>query len=131
VEGSSRLSQEEPQKVTKKREPPHVAAMMLKQWFVTYGLPEPVTEHRFHPTRKWRFDAAIPSAKVAIEVNGGIWTRGRHMRGSGYIGDRMKINAAQILGWIVLEFATDQIKSGEAALTIAEALATRSPGAAS
>ena len=116
--------------MTKKQEPPHLGAP-LKAWFAAYGLPEPVTEHRFHPTRKWRFDAAIPSAKVAIEVNGGIWTRGRHMRGSGYIGDRMKINTAQILGWIVLEFAPDQMKSGEASVVIAEALATRSPGAAS
>ena len=111
--------------MTKKAEPPHVKSLTFKAWFEAYGLPRPQTEYRFHPTRKWRFDAAIPSAMIAVEVNGGIWTHGRHMRGSGYIGDREKINSAQILGWIVLEFSTDQIKTGEAALVIAEALKAR------
>ena len=34
-------------------------------------------------------------------VNGGVWKRGRHNRGTGYIKDLEKLNAAQILGWIV------------------------------
>jgi len=35
------------------------------------GLPEPEREYRFHPRRKWRFDAAWPDAKLAVEVEGG------------------------------------------------------------
>src|SRR6187551_2874790 len=32
---------------------------------------EPVPEHRFHPTRKWRFDYAFPIAMLAVEIEGG------------------------------------------------------------
>lgn len=31
-----------------------------------------IPEYRFHPTRKWRFDFAIPHIKVAIEIEGGL-----------------------------------------------------------
>lgn len=39
---------------------------------------EVVKEYLFHPTRKWRFDYAIPDHKIALEVEGGVWTGGRH-----------------------------------------------------
>ncbi len=67
-----------------------------------HGLPEPVAEHRFHPTRRWRFDYAWPDHRVALEVEGGIWSGGRHTRGAGYLGDLEKYNAATLLGWRVL-----------------------------
>ena len=41
---------------------------------------EVVKEYLFHPTRKWRFDYAIPDHKIALEVEGGVWTGGRHTR---------------------------------------------------
>lgn len=68
-------------------------------------------EVRFHPTRKWRFDfALLPlSKKIAIEVEGGVWSRGRHTRGSGYIGDMEKYNEAAILGWTVLRYPASNI----------------------
>lgn len=68
----------------------------------TEHLPEPVAELQFHPTRKWRFDWCWPTRMVALEVEGGIWTRGRHTRGQGYLQDIDKYNAAQLLGWKVL-----------------------------
>lgn len=64
-------------------------------------LPEPVREYRFHPTRRWRFDFAWPDAKVAVECEGGIWSRGRHVRGRGFESDCEKYNAATLLGWRV------------------------------
>lgn len=45
------------------------------------GLPEPVREHRFHNTRMWRFDLCYPALQVAIECEGGTYSRGRHVRG--------------------------------------------------
>ena len=67
-------------------------------------------EFKFHPKRRWRADIAIPSMKVLIEIHGGIWTQGRHTTGSGFLKDREKMNAAQILGWKVLEYSTKQAK---------------------
>lgn len=82
----------------------------------------PVREHRFHPTRKWRFDFAFPDQKLAVEVEGGIFTGGRHTRGAGYRKDMEKYNAAAILGWRVLRFDGDIIKSGKAIQIVREAL---------
>ena len=61
-----------------------------------------VPEYRFHPTRRWRFDFAIPEEKVAVEVEGGVWTGGRHTDGSGFVKDMEKYNEATMRGWAVL-----------------------------
>ena len=63
--------------------------------------PAPEVEYRFHPVRRWRFDFAWPVSKVAVELDGGTWTQGRHTRGAGYRGDCEKLNAAALLGWRV------------------------------
>jgi hypothetical protein len=63
------------------------------------GLPRPIPEFRFARPRKWAFDFAFPEQKVAVEVEGGIWTRGRHTRGAGYLADMEKYNRANHLGW--------------------------------
>ena len=68
-----------------------------------------VQEHRFHPVRRWRFDFAIPEAKVAIEVEGGVFSQGRHTRGIGYSADLVKYNCATEMGWRVLRYTTQQI----------------------
>jgi very-short-patch-repair endonuclease len=65
---------------------------------------EMVREHRFHPSRKWRFDFAWPSIKLAVELDG----RGRHQTVKGARDDCAKHNAAVLLGWRVLRYpATD------------------------
>lgn len=63
-----------------------------------------VKEHRFHPKRLWRFDYALPAYKIAIEIDGGVWTQGRHTRPVGYLHDLEKFNEAAALGWLVLKF---------------------------
>ena len=73
------------------------------------GGAELVKEHRFHPERKWRFDYAHLPTKTAIEINGGVWSGGRHNRGAGYLRDREKVNTAQMLGWKVFELGTGQV----------------------
>ena len=77
------------------------------------GLPAWVTEHRFHPTRRWRFDYCWPELKIAVEVHGGTYTNGRHTRGLGFTGDREKMNEAAIYGWTVLEVTTAHVRSGQ------------------
>lgn len=70
--------------------------------FTAFGLPQPVAEHRFATPRKWRFDYAWPDRLVALEVEGGVWTGGRHVSGAGFVRDIEKYNAAAVLGWRVL-----------------------------
>lgn len=69
---------------------------------------ELVREHRFHPVRKWRFDYALPELKVAIEVEGAVWTKGRHTRGAGFIKDMEKYNTAATMGWTVIRITPQQ-----------------------
>ena len=73
------------------------------------GVGEPVTEYRFHPTRKRRFDFAFPDKKIAIEAEGAVWVGGRHTRGSGFTKDSEKYNEAAIMGWRVLRYTSGTI----------------------
>ncbi len=67
-----------------------------------YGLPHPEREHRFDERRAWQFDFAWPAARIALEVEGGVWTGGRHTRGAGFLADIEKYNRAVVLGWVVV-----------------------------
>jgi hypothetical protein len=72
-----------------------------------------VPEFKFHPTRKWRFDYLILPL-VAVEIEGGIYARGRHTRGAGYEKDLEKYREATILGFNVYRFSTGEILNGTA-----------------
>ena len=67
-------------------------------------VPDTKGEVIFHDVRGWRFDYAYLDKKVAVEIHGGIFSKGRHVRPLGYMEDRDKVNEAQLHGWIVLEF---------------------------
>ena len=68
------------------------------------GGPALMREVRFYPGRKWRFDFALvrPSLWLAVEIEGGCWSKGRHTRGSGFVKDAEKYLAAFSLGWAVV-----------------------------
>lgn len=73
---------------------------------------ECVKEFKFHPTRRWRFDYAIPEHKIAVEVEGGVWTNGRHTRPQGFLGDIEKYNTATLMGWRVFRTTpTDLVRT--------------------
>lgn len=99
------------------------------------GLPEPEREYRFSREvvgnapgvrerlrvaglRDWRWDFAWLDQRVAVEVQGGAWQRGkkqsRHTRGGGYEGDCQKLCAGVVLGWRVAWVTGGMVKSGEA-----------------
>ena len=71
-------------------------------------------EYKFHSDRRWRFDFAWPSQKIAVECDGAIWAGGRHLRPQGFINDCEKCNEAAILGWKVLRVTPEHIKNGKA-----------------
>lgn len=85
-----------------------------------------IREYRFDEKRKWRFDFADPVSRIAIEIEGGAWTYGRHNRSEGFIQDCEKYNAAAVHGWRVLRYATiEQMRQFEADLTSLEMLPGR------
>lgn len=92
-------------------------------------LPTSVREWKFCE-RQWRFDFAWPAEKVAVEIEGGIWTRGRHSRGKGMESDMRKYNRAASLGWIVLRGSGAMVQSGELLAAAKAVLQQRTNGAA-
>lgn len=90
-------------------------------------IPAPVREHKFHPTRKWRFDWAYPAMRIAVEVQGGIFTQGRHVRGAALLREYEKINAAALAGWRILFVTPQQVQNGEATKLIAQAIDNEGP----
>ena len=92
-------------------EPPAVPVSRFERLLRSVGLPAPVREHRFHPVRRWRFDYAWPEQRVALEVDGGVWTGGRHTRGAGFIKDMEKLNAATVAGWRVVRVVPGKLCS--------------------
>lgn len=90
-------------------EPLAVPVSRFERLLRSVGLPAPVREHRFHAIRRWRFDYAWLAEKVALEVEGGVWTGGRHTRGAGFLGDMEKYNAATIAGWRVVRVTPSKL----------------------
>ena len=82
----------------------------------------PEREFKFHPKRKWRFDFAFPDVKIAVEIEGGVWSGGRHTRAGGFTKDCEKYNAAALLGWRVFRFTSDMVTSGNAIDIVLEVL---------
>jgi hypothetical protein len=91
------------------RRPSRLEAKWALVWRVAGG-PELEVEHEFAPPRKWRFDFAHPETKVAVEIHGGTWSGGRHVRGTGMAADCAKLNAAQMMGWTVFVFTAEMIR---------------------
>ena len=85
-------------------------------------LPQPLREYRFALPRRWRFDLAFLPHKVAVEVEGGVWTHGRHTRGAGYEADCEKYSEAALLGWKVLRVTGRMVQNGKALALLERAL---------
>ena len=85
----------------------------------------PEAEHKFHDTRKWRFDFAWVKQKVALEVDGGVWVQGRHSRGSGLVKEHEKMNHAAALGYLVFRCTPQSVTDLAVYGLIKEALRVR------
>lgn len=104
---------------------------VVEAFFKSHGIPKYETEFKFHPERKWRFDYAwfdevaelecfLP--KVALEVEGGVWTGGRHTSGSGFVKDMEKYNAAAMAGWRIIRCQPKDLLTHATAQMILKAL---------
>jgi hypothetical protein len=85
----------------------HLETKFLFRWRLSGG-PTLVREHRFCE-RRWRFDFAHTASKTAIEIEGGAYTKGRHTRPMGFLGDCEKYLEASLLGWRVYRLSAPLI----------------------
>jgi very-short-patch-repair endonuclease len=99
-----------------------LATIAFGRLLVEKHIPVPIPEYRFDPSRRWRFDLAWPEYKLALEVDGGIWIKGRHTRGKGWLADTEKLNAAAVQGWRMLRCTPQQLATPDMIQTIREAI---------
>ena len=98
------------------------------------GLPAPAPEYHFapevdgKPVRQWRFDLAWPAEQIAVELEGSLFTGGRHGGARSSIRDVEKYNAAALLGWRVIRTVPAMVKSGAALVLVEVALGHRGVG---
>jgi len=88
---------------------------ILMLWQITVSkLPTPERNYKGIPGRKYEFDFAWPSRKIALEVQGGVFKKGGHSTGVGITRDCEKACLAVVGGWKLLPVTGDQIKQGKA-----------------
>lgn len=105
----------EAQKAIKKAERDALENAMIDRMAQVGDIPSYMQQYQFWEGRKYAFDFAWVEWRVAVEVEGGTYTGGRHTRGAGYHEDCLKYNQATLLGWRVYRFDAGMVRSGEAA----------------
>jgi len=88
-------------------------ALLIQQMGLA-GITDWQREYRFSDTRMWRLDFAWPAVKLAVEIEGGTFSGGRHTRGVGFAKDCEKHSELTLAGWSLLRCTTEQVKSGQA-----------------
>lgn len=91
---------------------------MFAQQFAALRLAAPLPQFKFAKAlgREWTADFAWPDLMLLVEIDGGIWRcgGGAHSRPAAILRDMAKHNDATLLGWRVLRFSSDEVKSGHA-----------------
>jgi hypothetical protein len=70
-----------------------------------------VKEYKFCKERKWKIDYYLPDLNAAIEVEGGVWSGGRHINPKGFLNDIDKYNAITMAKIDLLRIDTDRLNS--------------------
>ena len=104
------------------------------------GLPKPIEEYRFCPERKWRadfvwlfnnqlykvdplLDKVTRYKGVILEINGAVWTKGKHTYGKQLLDEYEKLNNASLDGWILIQVGNYHMKTGQMIEWLKRALA--------
>lgn len=87
-------------------------------------------EYTFAPPRRYRFDFCWPDYKLAVELEGGLYTHGkqvdgrvmksRHLTIKGFEADCEKYNLAALRGWLVLRFPARHVQNWNALAAVLE-----------
>ena len=84
-----------------------------------------IPEFRFDSVRRFKFDYGHLKMKIAVEMEGGIYTGTGHTKIGRYLSDMQKYNMAQLRGWIVLRYGygqekliTNDVKKAESIMAI-------------
>jgi len=95
------------------------AALLLETHMLELGM-NFFPEVKFCETRKWRADYLACKAsrkkqpEALVEIEGGGYVQGRHVRGKGFHDDLIKYATATAMGYVVFRFDPQMIESGQA-----------------
>ena len=64
-------------------------------------------------TRNFRCDFYCPNLRLIVEINGGEWSNGLHVRGKRYNDDLRKANIAQLNNFTYLQYTYTQLMNGD------------------
>ena len=116
-----------PTKTPKKPKEPSSLERAFDALAAVEGFPPAEPDYVFHHRRRWQLDRAWPRERIAVELEGGVWSRtpGRHTRGAGFVEDCRKYNTAAIYGWLLLRFTVDDLADGIASSELRAAFRVR------
>lgn len=76
--------------------------VLLRALLALIDCQDTTAEQRIIPGRRFRADLAWPAHRVAVELQGGVYTRGHHVRGREYEEDCEKVLLGAAAGWRVI-----------------------------
>lgn len=88
---------------------PQCSTKIYPEIWDSYEIPQPIPEYNFLINRKFCIDYAWPNLSLALEIEGGIYTNGRHITPKGFIKDIEKYNLLTENGWFLLRYPPKKI----------------------
>jgi hypothetical protein len=82
-------------------------------------------EYKFLPDRGYRFDAARPDLKIAVEYNGIMGGTTGHSSVTGLMRDAEKFTEAAIDGWLLVIATAPSVREGDAMNWVIRAIESR------
>lgn len=79
-------------------------------------------------SKRYRLDFAHPNSRTGIEIQGGVYNRGRHVTGSGYERDCKKYNLAYTSDWTIFLLTNAMAKDATWLALIASHISQREQG---
>lgn len=137
LEASGHIPAGRPKKIARpKATVKKIDSALFQAMCKAHGLPPGIPEYQFMPGRKWAFDWMFQCPdqflggrrrgwlyeRVGLEIQGALFTEGRHTRGAALLEEYEKLNTAQILGYKIILVTPDQVETGEAFTLVKRAL---------
>lgn len=106
----------------------HYPQLILEREFSDVDAWEKDYQERFlksKRSKRYRLDFAHPHSLTGIEIQGGVYNRGRHVTGSGYERDCRKYNLAYTSGWTIFLLTAAMAKDSAWLALIASHIAAK------
>lgn len=83
------------------------------EFIVDNGFPVPERQYTAIPNRRYKIDFCWPEYQLCLEVEGGVWTQGRHIQPGGFIKDMEKYNLLSYYGWTLFRVTPSHIRASK------------------